>query len=223
MGSFEYLLLFAAVILGLAVSELAVNLNRLMRAKARVRWDWLAPLAALVAFLKIVTQWWVWFRAESIATALTFEMYLAVLIEAVLLFLLAAAALPDAVPEQGLDLRQSYKNACRRFWLLFAAQWLLWNAVGLWIQLRIEGAHVSLLQPSFLALPVVLVTAFVRSRWLHTVVLLGFVFLYVWLFYGTTLARRVQPPKVKAYIRRPASLARSVTVPSRNAPAAAMS
>lgn len=190
MSSFEYLLLFAAVILGLAVSELAVNLNRLMAARARVRWDWLAPLAALVAFLKIVTQWWVWFQAESIARQLTFEMYLAVLIEAVLLFLLAAAALPGELPETGIDLRQAYDSNRRRYWLLFAAQWLLWNVVSLWIQLRIEGAHLTtLLQPAYLILPVVLIAAFVRYRFLHTLVLLGLAFLYVWQFFGTTLAR----------------------------------
>lgn len=187
MGSFEYLLLFAAVILGLAVSELAVNLNRLLSAKARVHWDWLAPLAALVAFLKIVTQWWVWFQGEAIAKGLTFEMYLGVLIEAVLLFLLAAAALPGEIPEKGIDLREAYQAARRRYWLLFALQWMLWNAINVWIQVRIEGAHYSPLQPGYLILPLVLLIAFVRSRILHTVVLLGFAFLYVWQFYGTTL------------------------------------
>jgi hypothetical protein len=189
MGPFEYLLLFAAVILGLAVSELAVNFNRLMAAGARVRWDWLAPLAALIAFLKIVTQWWVWFQAESIAKSLTFEMYLAVLVEAVLLFLLAAAALPGKVPETGIDLRQSYESSRRRYWLLFAAQWLLWNSVSVWVQLQIVGAHFSLLQPIYLLLPLVLVVAFVRSRILHTLVLMGLAFLYIWQFFGTTLTQ----------------------------------
>jgi len=189
MGPFEYLLLFAAVILGLAVSEIAINLNRLMKAGASVRWDHLAPLAALVAFLKIVTQWWTWYRAESIAHALTFEMYLVVLVEAVLLFLLAATALPDRVPAEGLGLKEHYESVRRRFWILFAVQWALWNGVSIWIQLGIEHAHFTPWQLSFLVLPVLLIAAFVRSRILHTLILVGFAVLYVIQFFGTTLTR----------------------------------
>jgi len=74
MGPFEYLLILAVVVLGLALSDLAMSVHRLLAAGKRVRWDWLAPLAALVAFLKIVTQWWVWFGAAGIAAHLTFGM-----------------------------------------------------------------------------------------------------------------------------------------------------
>ncbi len=192
MKPFEYLLLFAVVILGLAVSELAINLNRLLKAKSSVRWDVLAPLAALVAFLKIVTQWWVWFQAEAVAKSLTFEMYLLVLTEAVLLFLLAALTLPDKIPEQGISLRDSYESIRQRFWLLFAAQWLLWVLTNWWIQVRIEGAQLVLLQPATLLLLAVLLAIilafFVRNRIFQMLILLGFVFLYLWQSFGKTLA-----------------------------------
>lgn len=191
MRPFEYLLLFAVVILGLAVSELAINLNRLLKAKSLVRWDVLAPLAALVAFLKIVTQWWVWFQAEAVANALTFEMYLVVLIEAVLLFLLAGVTLPGEVPEQGISLRDSYESIRQRFWLLFAAQWMLWVLTNWWVQMRIEGAKFVLLQPAMLFLPAILlavISAFIiRNRIFQMLVLLGFIFLYLWQFFGKTL------------------------------------
>jgi hypothetical protein len=95
MGTFEYLLLFAAVILGLAISDLAISLHRLLNAAGRVRWDWLSPMAAALAFVRIVTQWWTWHDAERIAGGLTFGMFLGILISATLLFLMAAVALPD--------------------------------------------------------------------------------------------------------------------------------
>src|SRR5436190_926509 len=115
MGPFEYLLLFAVIILGLAVSDVALSLHRLLGAGPRVRWDWLAPLAALVAFLKIVTQWWTWFRAEPLAGGLTWEMFLGVLAGAVLLFLIAAASLPDEVPGEGrIDLAAHWAGVRRR-------------------------------------------------------------------------------------------------------------
>src|SRR5437667_5006187 len=60
MNPFEYLLLFAAIVLGLAISDLAISLHRLLNAAGRVRWGLLSPLAGIIAFLKIITQWWTW-------------------------------------------------------------------------------------------------------------------------------------------------------------------
>lgn len=189
MGPFEYLLLFAAVILGLAVSDLAISLHRLMSAGGKVRWDVLAPLAALVAFLKIVSQWWSWFNAEPLAKGLTFEMYLLVLVEAVLLFLLAATALPDEVPEKGLDLREYFAHTCRRYWALFLLQVSLWMAVSIWIQVGIGGARLSLLQPVYLVLPLCVIMLLIKNRIVNGIVLGGFTILYVVQNFGLTLAR----------------------------------
>jgi riboflavin transporter FmnP len=117
MSPFEYLLLFAAIILGLAIADLAMSIHRLLAAGARVSWDWLAPLAAFVVFLKIVTQWWTWYGASRIASGLTFEMFLAVLVASILLFLLTAVSLPDDFGERSIDLRDYYASVSRRFWL----------------------------------------------------------------------------------------------------------
>src|SRR4051812_33565091 len=99
MGAFEYLLMFASVILALALSDVAISLNRLLGAVDKVEWDWLAPLAAMVAFLKIVNQWWVWFAGKAVATDMTYGMFLGVLVSAVLLFLMCAASLPDSLDQ----------------------------------------------------------------------------------------------------------------------------
>jgi hypothetical protein len=179
MSAFEYLLLLAAVVLGLALADLAVSVHRLLSARGRVRWDWLAPLAAIVAFLKILTQWWTWFSAESIASSLTFEMFLVVLVASLLLFLLAATALPDDFGEGAVDLRDHYALVSRRFWLLFVSQWLLMQAVRIWAGIVINKAHVDLVSPVWLVVPVALSLAFIRNRWWHTVGLLGFVALYL--------------------------------------------
>lgn len=82
MSPFEYLLLFAAVILGLAISELALASHRLVSASDRVEWDWLSPMAATVIFLKIVTQWWSWYAAQFFPGGLRFEMFIAVVLAA---------------------------------------------------------------------------------------------------------------------------------------------
>ena len=193
MGAFEYLLLLTAVILGLAVCDLAVSLHRLLAASGRVRWDWLAPLAALVAFLKIVSQWWTFFNAGPLAKGLTFEMFLGVLVSSVLLFLLAADALPDEVHEGWIDLRQHYATVRRRFWLLFAAQWLLLTAVSTWAQVAIEKAHLNLLSPAWLVLPAALLLALWKNRWWQTIGLIGFAAVYVAQYFGQHLGQGLTP------------------------------
>jgi hypothetical protein len=185
---FEYLLLFAAVILGLAITDLAVSLHRLLSAGDRVRWDWLAPLAAIVAILKIVTQWWSWFGVGKLANGLTFEMFLLVLTSGILLFLLTATALPDDFGDKPVDLRAHYAATSRRYWILFLAQWLLATGVSIWAQVRIGGAHLNLLTPVWLIIPAALSLILIRNRWWHTIGLLGFIALYVSNYVGQPLS-----------------------------------
>jgi hypothetical protein len=184
------LLVFLAIVLGLAVSDLCVSLNRLLDAGAKVRWDWLAPLAAVVAFLKILTQWWTWFGAAPLAKGLTFEMFVLIVVAVVLLFLLAAASLPDAVEEGGVDLREYYPRVSRRYWLLFAAHYLAANAVTVWAQIQVQGARLS---PSLLFIAVFPIAAvglaFVRVRLLHAACLVALIGIYVVQFAGHPLGQ----------------------------------
>ena len=188
MAPFEFLLLFAAIILGLAVCDLAMSLHRLLAATGRVKWDWVAPLAGVVAFLKIVTQWWTWFGVEQIAKGLTFEMFLVVLMGAVVLFLLAAAALPDEAPEGPIDLRAHWTTVSRRWWTLFVIHWLLMNAIGIWAQVQIQHAHLLMFAWPYLLMPVSISLIFIRNRWWQTICLLALLGLYLSQFFGQALA-----------------------------------
>ena len=186
MAPFEYLLVLASVILGLAVAELAIGLNRLLRAPG-ARWDWLAPLAAALAFLKIVTQWWSWHAAAGYAGALTFEMFLAVLVGATLLFLLAAAPLPEP-GDEATDLRAHWHQVSPRFWTLFALHWALATATSLWVQVALMHARLSLLSPVFLVLPAAVALIFVRARWAQALGLIGFSLIYLAQYFGHSLS-----------------------------------
>lgn len=196
MSPFEYLLLFAAVILGLAVSDLAISLHRLLGAGRRVRWDWVAPLAALVAFLKIVTQWWSWRSAERLANGFTFEMFLTFLVGTVLLFLLAAAALPDEVGrDETVDLSAHYAAVSRRYWSLFLAHWVLSNAVSIWAQVQIDGARFTPWAWPYLVGPLIVSLIVVRNRWWHTACLLTLAGLYLTQSLGQTLPLPLPLPR----------------------------
>ena len=159
----------------------------LLNSGKRVRWDALPLLAAAVAFERIVIQWWNWHSASRMAAGLTFGMYLAILVSVTLLFLMAAVALPDEV-EQDLDLREHYARTFRRYWLLFSAQWALTSAVSIWAQHAIFKAHIQLLSPVWVILPIALALAFIPNRLVQAAGLIGFLALYSVTFFGQTLA-----------------------------------
>jgi hypothetical protein len=185
---FEYLLLFAVIVLGLAIGDLAASTQRLIAAGKLVRWDWLAPLAGVLAFLMTVTQWWNWFGEERIAGGLTFPMFLGVLVAAMLLFLLCATALPDDFGETQVDLRQYYGSISRRFWLLFLAHWAATTGGVIWAWITIGRADVSQIHPAWLTMPVALPLVFVENRWWHGLSMAVLVALYVGPHVGQTLA-----------------------------------
>ncbi|WP_394762151.1 hypothetical protein [Phenylobacterium sp.] len=190
MGPFEYLLMFVGVILGLAVSDLAISLHRLLGAGPRVRWDALAPLAALVALLKILTQWWNWFSTAQIARGLTFGMFLGVVAGTVMLFLLAATALPDEIGEGPVDLAAHYQAVSRRFWLLFAAEFTLMTGIEIWAQMAVFHARFdphTLLSPVFGIIAASVALAFLRNRPIHAIALVGLIALYLAQSFGRSL------------------------------------
>ena len=180
MNPFEYLLLFAAIVLGLAISDLAISLHRLLNAAGRVRWGLLSPLAGIIAFLKIITQWWTWYSGQSLALAFSFEMFIGVMIGAVLLFLMAAAALPEVGEGEAIvDLPAYYDLVRRRFWLLFAAHWVVATGVRIWAQMRISGAHLDLRSPAYLIIPGAVALAVIKARWLHVRCMIALIVLYL--------------------------------------------
>ena len=188
MAPFEYLLLFAAVILGLAVCELAIGLNRLLACRGRITWDWLTPLAASLTFLKIVSQWWNWHTAAPLAQGMTFEMFLLVLIGAALLFMLAAAVFPGTAGDGGADLPAHYEAVRRRYWTLFTLHFLLAAALSIWLEVQIGHANLRLDSPFLLIVPVGISLIFIRNRWWHTIALIGLNAAYCAAFFGRTLA-----------------------------------
>lgn len=116
-----YVLALVSIISGLAISDVVISLNRLIRAHRRVQWDWLPLVAAAVAVGAIVVSWWFsWLIVIDPAYTPTFGRFLTALCQLVVLYLLACAALPDEIPDAGIDLRAYYEENGRYFWGLYA-------------------------------------------------------------------------------------------------------
>jgi hypothetical protein len=163
---------FISIVVGLALSDVAHSLHRMLRAGRRVRWDLLTPLAALLVTCSVVNTWWTLDLVFS--HAVTFAAFLPNLGSLILLFLLASATLPDQVPAEGLDLKAYYLENRTYFWGLFALwiaalvvnEALLSTAAG-----RSAGDILASTWRNLLFVPVFGLLMWTRRRWVHGIVL----------------------------------------------------
>lgn len=169
MNAAEYVSVLSSIVIGLALADVLFSLHKLLRARRRVKWDWAAPVAALLVVMVLVMMWWSFYepRTEA-AAALTIGDFLPRFVLLVLLFLLGGAALPDEVPAEGVSLRAYYDDNAAYFWSLFAAvlAWVIGtNVVG--ATLQGDAIHNVLLENviEFAILGVFVSLIFVRRRW----------------------------------------------------------
>src|SRR5262249_49021149 len=100
MSVADYVSVFSAIIIGIAVADLAASFHRLMRNRAVIRWDWLALALVALVLLNLVSAWWassLWYRGIKDMTIASYLPDLAMLL---ILFLAAATILPDGVPAE---------------------------------------------------------------------------------------------------------------------------
>jgi hypothetical protein len=163
---------FISIVVGLALSDVAHSLHRMLRAGRRVRWDLLTPLAALLVTCSVVNTWWTLDLVFS--HAVTFAAFLPNLGSLILLFLLASATLPDQVPAEGLDLKAYYLENRTYFWGLFA----LWIAALVVNEALLSiaagqsaGQIIASTWRNLLFVPVFGLLMWTRRRWVHGIVL----------------------------------------------------
>ena len=111
----EQALVFASIVLGVAVAFELENLNRVLRSD-KVTWHWAQPAFALFILLSIIAYWWG--AASQPDRQITFVQFMPVMFQLVMLVLLAAVSLPDKIGEDGVDLSEYYQSNRRYQWLL---------------------------------------------------------------------------------------------------------
>lgn len=121
----EYITVFAAIVVGLAVVELIVSFHRLLRQGHEIRWDWMTPLFALIVFAFILNLWWALFRWYGGLDAIAFWRFLPDIAVLVTLSLLAASVLPDGKLPVGGSLRDFYMETRRQSWWLLGCYCLV--------------------------------------------------------------------------------------------------
>ena len=171
INNFEYITTLVSVLIGLAIADMATSLHKLLRNRRKVRWDWVAPMAALVILIELFGLWWNWrkFNGDSIADVAP---YFAML---VLMFLAASATLPDDVPEDGLDLGAYFDETRAYFWAVYGIYVSIWIIGWTIDEIRSGTGFVGLLREFYFDYPWIIacfVLVFVRKRWLSGALLI---------------------------------------------------
>ncbi|HEY2138451.1 MAG TPA: hypothetical protein VGH00_00120 [Chthoniobacterales bacterium] len=118
MDEFGYLAVILSIILGLSVTQLLQGLSNLINARERVRIYWPAIGWALLLLVIDIQAWWSMFGYRA-RHSWTFIQFGILLLETILLYLLAALALPSTVGDEIVDLRANYFRHSRWFFGTF--------------------------------------------------------------------------------------------------------
>ncbi len=169
--AFEYALGLFSVLIGLAVADIAASVHRLARSKTPVAWDPLGPFAALYALCMAVGMWFDLWGVRNVSEARHYFFYLFMVANLFVLFLIAAASLPDDPREDG-DLRAYYERNRRYFWLLVALFQAGYIGLGIYFVHSIfsrmpPALQVQISSQWILLLVVPLALAHVKSRTAH--------------------------------------------------------
>lgn len=179
MDTFEYITAIVAVVIGLAIADMATSLHRLLRHRKIVRWDWVSPLAALMILAELFNLWWRWhgFSGKSIGEVVPY------FAEVILLYLAASAALPDEIPAKGLDLGQYFDESRGYFWFVYASYVAVYMLLTTISGLQHGLTASDLWSRYYVDYPWIVVgfgMIFVRQRWISGAFLLATMIWFVW-------------------------------------------
>lgn len=117
----EYLVIFSAILIGLAVADLSLSLHRLLRQGRNIQWHPIVPVMGFIVLCLILNLWWGMYRGFSQTSEIAFVEFLPQVFMLLTLFLLAATVFPDEKLPKGASLKDFYLDNRAQFWGLFAA------------------------------------------------------------------------------------------------------
>ena len=98
MSEFEYLAVLVSLILGLGIAHLLSGVAQTIHRRSRAKLDLIHSLWSAAVFAVLVLNWWVFFQWQGV-TDWSFELFLAVIVWAVIFFLLAYLLYPPELAE----------------------------------------------------------------------------------------------------------------------------
>lgn len=98
MGSFEYITALLSIIIGLGITHLFVGISRLINNAEGVKIYWIHLLWSFYIFIYMISFWWFEYKFSTL-NELTFQVYLFMILYAVVLFFLSVINMPYHFPE----------------------------------------------------------------------------------------------------------------------------
>lgn len=121
MTQFQIVFTLITIVYGLVITDLFSSFHKLIRGGKKVKWHWLPIVTAWYILHVILKNWWRLTLTSGSGhweNIITFILYAHLLL---ILFLLVSAVLPDAVPEEGIDLKSYYFQNHTYIWGLLSA------------------------------------------------------------------------------------------------------
>jgi hypothetical protein len=175
MEAFDYAMGLVSIVVGIAISDLALNFHKLFRRRRTLSWDARTLLAAALTFVVLFSMWFDLWAVHGRPEILNYPFLLSIIVELVLLFLMATAVLPDE-PLPNDDLATFYDNNARSIWTFFLLFQI--SYVGHWLYFKMtspsyELDHMLERLPEVLMVPVAAgaLVLMPRRRMLHLILI----------------------------------------------------
>ena len=130
--AFEYAMGLFSVLIGLAVVDVATSFHRLARVRGSIKWDPLTLIVALYTLCMAVYMWFDLWGVRHFAAARHFLLYLSLVALFFVLYLAAAASLPDEA-NATTNLSTYYEGNRRYFWTLVMVFQAIYTAFGFFL------------------------------------------------------------------------------------------
>ena len=186
METFDYLVGLVSIVIGLGLAEVAGGMNRLLR-KGGSKHDPLIFGPPILVALMLVSIWFDVWSVRRIADLFSFPFFTLIFAQLMLLYLLAAACIPNATDQDVLLNHESYEANRPYFWRLFSAYQLMYLGFWIFFQTKKGLPPAALLQrifePTGAAVPLIIgiAMALTRRRSLQAT---GLILLMGWLIVG---------------------------------------
>jgi O-antigen/teichoic acid export membrane protein len=175
MEAFDYAMGLVSIVVGIAISDLALSFHKLFRHRRTLSWDARTLLAAALTFVVLFSMWFDLWSVHGRPEILNYPFLLSIIVELVLLFLMATAVLPDE-PLPKDDLATFYDNNARSIWTFFLLFQI--SYVGHWLYFKMtspsyELDHMLERLPEVLMVPVAAgaLVLMPRRRMLHLILI----------------------------------------------------
>ena len=104
---FLYLAVLVSIIFGFAIQQVLGGFRSLILARGKVRLYWPVLVWSLLTLLIIAQNWWESFGLAS-RQDWDFASFAAILVQAIIVYMLAAIVMPDIAAEEPVDLKDHY-------------------------------------------------------------------------------------------------------------------